>query len=199
MAARQIQRRILSLLATKQPQTYISKGSGWHSVSPARSFFGTDKICSRRCFQTVAETAKQAVGVGEASKNCDSAATAVSSIKNEATYNKYTVQSNLKISPRHDMVMVFTCKVCETRTMKTTCRESYEKGVVVARCDGCNNLHLMADRLGWFGEPGSVEDFLSARGEEVKKGCAETLSFTPEVLAGKKNLEEIGEKQNPKF
>ncbi|KAH0755309.1 hypothetical protein KY290_025579 [Solanum tuberosum] len=155
-----------------------------------------NNICSRRCFQTVTESTKQAVEVGESNKDCDpdtntdSAAAVVSSIMKETTY-KYTVQSNLKTSPRHDLMMIFTCTVCETRTMKTVCRESYEKGVVVARCDGCKNIHLIADRLGWFGEPGSVEDFLAARGEEVKKGCADTLGFTLEDLAGKKSLETI--------
>lgn len=96
----------------------------------------------------------------------------------------HSAVSSLKTSSRHDLAMVFTCKVCETRSVKTACRESYEKGVVVARCDGCNNLHLMADRLGWFGEPGSVEDLLAARGEEVKKGSADTINLTLEDLAG---------------
>ncbi|CAM0943104.1 unnamed protein product [Alopecurus aequalis] len=92
--------------------------------------------------------------------------------------------SSLKISPRHDLAMIFTCKVCDTRSMKMASRESYENGVVVARCGGCNNLHLMADRLGWFGQPGSIEDFLAEKGEEVKKGATDTLSFTLEDLAG---------------
>lgn len=69
--------------------------------------------------------------------------------------------------------------------MKTCCRESYEKGVVVVRCAGCNNLHLIADRLGWFGEPGSIEDLLTARGEGVKKGSIDSLNLTLEDLAGK--------------
>ncbi|RVW84299.1 DNL-type zinc finger protein [Vitis vinifera] len=92
----------------------------------------------------------------------------------------------LEESSRHDLAMIFTCKVCETRSVKTACRESYERGVVVVRCDGCSNLHLIADRLGWFGEPGSIEDFLDARGEEVKKGSADTLNLTLEDLAGMK-------------
>uniref|UniRef100_A0ACD5ZEU6 Uncharacterized protein n=1 Tax=Avena sativa TaxID=4498 RepID=A0ACD5ZEU6_AVESA len=92
--------------------------------------------------------------------------------------------SSLKISPRHDLAMIFTCKVCDTRSMKMASRESYESGVVVARCGGCNNLHLMADRLGWFGQPGSIEDFLAEKGEEVKKGATDTLNFTLEDLAG---------------
>lgn len=97
---------------------------------------------------------------------------------------KFTAFSNLKPSARHDMVMVFTCKVCETRSVKTLCRESYEKGVVVARCEGCSNLHLIADRLGWFGEPGSVEDLLAAQGQDVRKGSIDTLNLTLEDLIG---------------
>ncbi|XP_078444821.1 zim17-type zinc finger protein [Wolffia australiana] len=106
----------------------------------------------------------------------------------EASSINYSAVSNLKVSSRHNLAMIFTCKVCETRSVKTACRESYEKGIVVARCDGCNNLHLIADRLGWFGKPGSVEEFLAARGEEVKKGSADTLNLTLEDLAGLKSL-----------
>ncbi|KAF3570631.1 hypothetical protein F2Q69_00061849 [Brassica cretica] len=95
-------------------------------------------------------------------------------------------KSQLKINPRHDFMMVFTCKVCETRSMKMASRESYEKGVVVVRCEGCDNLHLIADRLGWFGEPGSVEELLAARGDEFKKGSMDSLSLTVDDLAGKK-------------
>ncbi|CAN0186685.1 unnamed protein product [Ectocarpus sp. 8 AP-2014] len=46
------------------------------------------------------------------------------------------------------MTIVFTCTVCETRTAKTFAKLSYEKGVVLARCPGCHNIHLIADRLG---------------------------------------------------
>ncbi|KAJ0246985.1 Zim17-type zinc finger protein [Hirschfeldia incana] len=99
-------------------------------------------------------------------------------------------KSQLKINPRHDFMMVFTCKVCETRSMKMASRESYEKGVVVVRCEGCDNLHLIADRLGWFGEPGSVEELLAARGDEFKKGSMDSLSLTVDDLAGKKISDE---------
>lgn len=110
---------------------------------------------------------------------------AISSSVNSEDKLKHNVKSSLKVSTRHDLAMVFTCKVCETRNMKTASRESYEKGVVVARCGGCNNLHLIADRLGWFGEPGSIEDFLAAQGQEVKRGSPETLNLTLEDLAGR--------------
>ncbi|XP_004307372.1 PREDICTED: uncharacterized protein LOC101291376 [Fragaria vesca subsp. vesca] len=98
---------------------------------------------------------------------------------------KMHAEYNLKLSPRHDLCLIFTCTVCDTRTMKTASKEAYEKGVVVARCSGCNNLHLMADHLGMFGEKSTVEDFLASRGEEVKKGHSDTLNLTLEDLAGK--------------
>ncbi|CAJ2629589.1 unnamed protein product [Trifolium pratense] len=107
-----------------------------------------------------------------------------SSVKPDSSAIKFSAKSTLKTSSRHDLAMVFTCKVCETRSIKTACRESYEKGVVIARCGGCNNLHLIADHRGWFGEPGTVEDFLAARGEEVKSGSVDTLNLTLEDLAG---------------
>ncbi|KAL2904595.1 DNL-type zinc finger protein [Bienertia sinuspersici] len=98
----------------------------------------------------------------------------------------HNVMSKLKVSARHDLALVFTCKVCETRSMKMCSRDSYEKGVVVVRCGGCDNLHLIADRLGWFGEPGSIEDLLAARGDVLKKGSIDSLNFTLEDLVGKK-------------
>jgi hypothetical protein len=83
------------------------------------------------------------------------------------------MQNHSPLSPDHFCfilhAMIFTCKVCETRSIKTVCRESYEKGVLVARCGGCNNLLLIADHLRCFGQPGSVEEILAAREEEVKK------------------------------
>ncbi|CAI9759754.1 unnamed protein product [Fraxinus pennsylvanica] len=77
-----------------------------------------------------------------------------------------TVKSDLKVSERHDLAMIFTCEVCDTSSVKTVCCESYDKGVVVVRCDGCNNLHPIVDQLRWFEEPDSAEEFLAACGEE---------------------------------
>ncbi|KAM1369730.1 hypothetical protein ACFX15_039553 [Malus domestica] len=114
---------------------------------------------------------------GSSKPNNDANAINSSDTKSSASFEQ-------KISPRHDLAMLFTCTVCETRSMKTCSRESYEKGVVVACCGGCNNLHLIADHLGYFGKPSNVEQFLAAFGEEVKKGSADTLNLTLEDIAG---------------
>jgi protein import protein ZIM17 len=65
--------------------------------------------------------------------------------------------------------MMFTCGRCETRAAKGFSRQAYDNGVVIVRCPGCQTQHLVADRYGWFGEPGSVEDFLRDRGDVVAR------------------------------
>ena len=53
-------------------------------------------------------------------------------------------------TPGAKMSMTFTCDVCDTRSTKIFHRHSYEKGTIIVRCPGCENLHLVADNLGWF-------------------------------------------------
>lgn len=76
-------------------------------------------------------------------------------------------------NPRKDLYMMFTCGKCDVRAVKGFSRQAYENGVVIVRCPGCQSQHLVADRYGWFGEPGDVEDFLARRGEAVTRGAAD--------------------------
>ena len=75
---------------------------------------------------------------------------------------------------RKDLYMMFTCGQCETRAMRGFSRQAYENGVVIVTCPGCQSKHVVADRMGWFGEPGSVEDFIAQKGEENAQGDGST-------------------------
>ncbi|KAL9317814.1 hypothetical protein ACSQ67_014331 [Phaseolus vulgaris] len=188
MAARMLQRRFISIF-TRQTHHPVIQGMSptslfcrfisiiWISSKGVTTNTNPIKPVREDVENSEADTLKL-------SPNPDNLATSVS--VNDTSSVQFSAKSSLKTSSRHDLAMIFTCKVCETRSIKTVCRESYEKGVVVARCGGCNNLHLIADHLGWFGEPGSVEDFLATRGEEVKRGSIDTLNLTLEDLAGRK-------------
>ena len=65
--------------------------------------------------------------------------------------------------------------------MKIISQQAYEKGVIIVKCDGCNNNHLIADNLGWFyDEKKNIEDILKEKGEKVIKVTAtEDLQFIP--------------------
>lgn len=83
-------------------------------------------------------------------------------------------------------VMVYTCSICETRSAKTISKHAYYKGVVLVRCPGCENLHLVADRLGWFEDNGiDVESILKQKGEKVRFATAEdVLELTENGILG---------------
>lgn len=70
-------------------------------------------------------------------------------------------------SSERKMAIIYTCKKCSTRSMKTFNRSSYERGLVLVTCPGCLSKHLIADHLGWFGDKGfQVEQLGKERGGE---------------------------------
>mmetsp|Transcript_13702 Transcript_13702/g.30261 ORF Transcript_13702/g.30261 Transcript_13702/m.30261 type:complete len:271 (-) Transcript_13702:12-824(-) len=69
------------------------------------------------------------------------------------------------------LAIVYTCKVCETRSAKRFSEQAYRHGVVLVRCPGCGNLHLIADRLGMFDdEEGGwdIEKIMEKMGNRVQ-------------------------------
>jgi len=81
------------------------------------------------------------------------------------------------------MGMVFTCNQCDTRAARYFSRLSYEKGVVLVTCPGCDARHLIADNLGWFGdENANIEDIMREHGEAVRHIDSFTMEVSPEDL-----------------
>lgn len=88
-------------------------------------------------------------------------------------------------APGEKYAMIYTCTVCDTRSAKTISKQAYHHGVVVVRCPGCKNLHLIADHKGYFADKGwSIEKHLE--GENSIKYVTEENVFelTEEDVAG---------------
>mmetsp|Transcript_18518 Transcript_18518/g.28584 ORF Transcript_18518/g.28584 Transcript_18518/m.28584 type:complete len:296 (+) Transcript_18518:113-1000(+) len=100
------------------------------------------------------------------------------------------------------LAIVFTCTVCNTRSAKQFSEQAYTNGVVMVRCPGCQNLHLIADRLGMFedkGEDGTgwdVQKAMSKMGENVKAVTNDNvLELTMEDMLGSKLDEVVSDQQ----
>lgn len=95
------------------------------------------------------------------------------------------------------LAIVFTCAVCETRSAKQFTENAYLNGVVLVRCPGCQNLHLIADRLGWFDDTEShqfdLTELEKMTGQKVKRIGDEggVWQVSLEDLVGKEKMQQI--------
>ena len=126
-------------------------------------------------------------------------------------------QSQPSQTPKHDhlsdipgaqagggkkLAIVFTCTVCSTRSAKKFSEQAYNHGVVLVRCPGCQNLHLIADRLGFFtddeidgdgdGSGWDIQKALEKRGDDIVAVTDDNvLELTMADVLGKEKFDAV--------
>ena len=87
------------------------------------------------------------------------------------------------------LAIIFTCTVCNTRAAKQFTEHAYNKGVVLVKCPGCGNQHLIADNLSMFTDSTddgwNIEKAMKKIGQNVKTVTDDNvLELTMDEVAG---------------
>lgn len=89
------------------------------------------------------------------------------------------------------MIMLFTCKVCNTRSARKISKAAYNGGIVIVTCGHCQSKHLIADHKGVFEDPGwNVEKHLEQyHGENAKYVTGDAVfELSEEEIMGRRDL-----------
>ena len=184
MAARLFNRAFLRAVTCRQPR--ILRPNVVRALC-SKDFQSEDALFANKASKKDNEASKSMY-----ESDLKSSAELAQSDANSSFYSEKSPIVPLGQLKERKLALGYTCKVCNTRNTKFISKLAYDKGVVIVKCGGCGNNHLIADNLGWWPDLTdkglkNVEDILASRGESVRRVAhpadrveiAEQLEFVP--------------------
>lgn len=105
------------------------------------------------------------------------------STASNTTSTTTTISASPVVGPK--LQLQYTCQICDTRNVHQVSRIAYRQGVVIARCRGCSNQHLIADHhhLGAFSNTNTTSSSGNVATKQTNtKGDDETDNINPIIV-----------------
>ncbi|KAG5417923.1 DNLZ [Candida metapsilosis] len=81
-----------------------------------------------------------------------------------------------------ELLIEFTCNVCDERSAHNMSKQAYEHGTVLIQCPGCKSRHLIADHLGFIRDENfNLKDYIESQGEKFDHKVLEFEKIPPNL------------------
>lgn len=86
------------------------------------------------------------------------------------TFRRCQSSATLPNKIEGELLLQFTCNVCNNRSSHNISKQAYDHGTVVAQCPSCKTRHLIADNLGFmeYNKKFNLLDYLNSKGEAIE-------------------------------
>jgi hypothetical protein len=136
-------------------------------------------LCIKNAASRTTHASSRIIVAASLSRNHSSAPPDDVTLLSNVEGSEKTAQASLSdrqfpgVLPHKDgnLIAMYTCKVCDVRSARMISKRAFEHGVVLLRCPGCQNLHLLADHLDYFGSADEVKSVWEAHGEAIRRGA----------------------------
>ena len=81
-----------------------------------------------------------------------------------------------------ELLIEFTCNVCDERSSHNMSKQAYEHGTVLIQCPKCQSRHLIADHLGFIrDEKFDLKEYIESQGEKIDNRVLEFEKIPPNL------------------
>ncbi|KAI5955995.1 DNLZ [Candida theae] len=94
----------------------------------------------------------------------------------------YSSSTQPDANGKGELLIEFTCNVCDERSAHNMSKQAYEHGTVLIQCPKCKSRHLIADHLGFIRDENfNLKDYIESQGDKIKEQVLEFEKIPPNL------------------